>query len=197
MAKMESLTTTDILAAVSKILESGGYQQIEPARFDAWSKANVRLFEDPYNIVAVVVYDTWRDLSSNWISEQASLVELISSYVKRTEPKAWDGYLVLLTTGVASNEAEVTQIRYDTSRVRKLVATGDELRGLSDINRVLLPLLPMGEDEELGEEDSVLDMLPGLLSQRGIPEDAVSVVIEAFHNQQPLVEQLHKYRSRQ
>jgi hypothetical protein len=198
MAKGEGLTTTDLLAAVSDCLCGGGYERIGDARRGEWPTESVRLFEDAYGVVAVVVYDTWRDLLSGWVDAQDALVQLISSHISRSDAKAWDGYLVLLTPGIMASDTRnaATQIRYDTTRVRKLLAAGDDLKSLGDVERALLPLLPLEAGFELDEQESVLEMLPGLLSRRSISEDAVRVLIKAFTEQQPLVERLHAYRTR-
>jgi hypothetical protein len=197
-AEGEGLTMTDLLAAVSEYLCGGGYQRIGDAGRGEWPTESVRLFEDPYGIVAVVVYDTWHDLLSGWIDAQDALVQLISRHISKSDAKAWDGYLVLLTPGVMASDTrnEATQIRYDTGRVRKLLATGDDLKSLADVERALLPLLPLEPELELEEQESVLDMLPNLLSTRGIPDDVVRVVIEAFSEERPLVERLHAYRTK-
>src|SRR4051794_25042329 len=122
---MESgLTSSQLVAAASDLLLSGGYSEV-PAE-SGWS-SNSRLFEDPYGIVALVVYDTWVDLDSTWTDAQGLLVELISEHFRQPEPKSWDGYLILLTPGIAPSDARqsIAKIRYNTSRVRKLIATGD------------------------------------------------------------------------
>ena len=195
MSNTESLTTTNLLAAASGLLLSGGYQQVhERSVDDRWRASNVRLFEDRFGIVAIVVYETWRDLLSRWPDAQAALVDLISQNVSSNDAKAWEGYLVLLTLGVGSH-SEVNTIRYDTSRVRKLVATGDDLRILADVERALLPLLPLGDVPLVAEQDSALEMLPQLLQRRNIPEEAVRLIVLAFREQQPLLEQLHRYRT--
>jgi hypothetical protein len=196
MEKESTLTVTELLANATKILETYGYTRVNLDMTENWQTSNVRLFEDDYGIVAVVVYDTWGDLLSNWIEAQASLVELVSKYTTRDDPKSWEGYLVLLTPSPVAkqNSLELTKIRYDISRVRKLVATGDDIKALDDVRQVLLPLLPLQVEtiNEVGE--SVLNMLPKLLSNRGLPEKAVETVIDAFLQQKPIVESLHKYR---
>jgi hypothetical protein len=183
------------LAAASTLLLDGGYKQVDAKHADnLWRASTVRLFEDAFGIVAVVVYETWRDLLSRWPDAQAALVDLISRHVSSSDAKAWEGYLALLTPGVASH-SEVTTIRYDTTRVRKLVATGDELKLLADVERALLPLLPLGDERPVAEQDSALEMLPQLLKRRNVPEDAVRVIVKAFREQQPLLELLHVYRT--
>ena len=189
-------TVTELLANATKILENHGYRRVNIDITENWQTSNVRLFEDDYGIVAVVVYDTWGDLSSNWVDAQASLVELVSKYTTRYDPKSWEGYLVLLTPSPVARQdsLELTEIRYDISRVRKLVATGDDIKTLDDVRQVLLPLLPLKVEtiNEVGE--SVLNMLPELLSKRGLPKKAVETVIDAFLERKPFVENLHKYR---
>ena len=113
------------------------YKEAEVESNGNWPTKNVRLFEDAYSIVALLVFDTWTELSGTWIEAQTALIELMSKHVLSWEAKAWDGYLVLLTLAlVAPNETlEPTQIRYDTHRVRKILATGDELKRLPDVER--------------------------------------------------------------
>ena len=67
-------------------------------------------------------------MSAGWLQAQAALVDLISAFFHRSDAKAWEGYLVLLTPSVLPHDAalEVTEIRRNTTHVRKLVATGDE-----------------------------------------------------------------------
>ena len=196
MEKEFTLTVTELLANATKTLETHGYKRVNLDITENWQTSNVRLFEDDYGIVAIVVYDTWGDLSSNWVDAQASLVELVSKYTTSYDPKSWEGYLVLLTPSPVAKQGrlKLTEIRYDISRVRKLVATGDDIKTLDDVRQVLLPLLPLQVEtiNEVGE--SVLNMLPKLLSNRGLPTKAVETVINAFLEQKPIVESLNKYR---
>jgi len=197
MERQFALTVTELLANATKILETHGYKRANLDITENWQTSNVRLFEDDYSIVAVVVHDTWGDLSSKWADAQASLVELVSKYTTSYDPKSWEGYLVLLTPSPVTSQGrlELTRIRYDVSRVRKLAATGDDIKTLDDVRLVLLPLLPLRVEtiKEVGE--SVLDILPKLLSTRGLPTEAVEVAISAFLQQKPIVENLHKYLS--
>ena len=148
-------------------------------------------------MVALLVYESWGELASSWTDAQAALVELMSAHMTSADPKSWEGYLVLLTPGVAPGEVypSVADIRYDVSRVRKLIATGNDLSRISDVERTLLPLLPMQPPASAHGDVSVLSLLPGLLAQRGIDEGTVRVVIDAFSAQEPLVESLHNYRA--
>ena len=190
------LTPTDLLAAASELLEQGGYTRVSGGVVDSWATAGTRLFEDVYNVVALVVYETWQELDAGWPAAQAELVELISAHMTRSDPKAWDVYLVLLTPGPAiDGDRGPSDIRYDTSRVRKLVAAGDELQVVGDVERALLPLLPLDAVTATAGERSTLTMLPEILAKHGVEPQTVSVVVEAFRTQRSLVESLHDYRT--
>lgn len=191
------LTATDIIAAASACLESGDYTPLRGPRLEQLQLPSARVYEDPYSVVALLVYETWRELASKWTDAQAALVELMSAHMTSDDPKSWEGYLVLLTPGVAPGEVypSVADIRYDVSRVRKLIATGNELTQISDVERTLLPLLPMQPSASAHGDSSVLSLLPALLAGRDIDERAVTAVIDAFIAQEPLVESLHHYRA--
>lgn len=196
MDNLGPMTSTDLLASATNILESGAYRRVQDARIQQWPAQNVRLFEDNYHLVALVVYDTWAKLLSTWSDAQAALVELMSNHMANSDPKAWDGYLVLLTTGVMSEEdrKKADEIRYNTTRVRKLVATGEELTTTGDVKRVLQSLLPLESGLQLDIEESILDVLPGLLTQIGLEEIYVKTIVKAFRDREPIIERLHSAR---
>lgn len=191
-----TFTATNLLAIASDLLTSGKYHQIDEDREGRWKISNARLFEDNYGVVAVVVYETWHDLMLGWVDAQASLVEIISEYMTSTDAKAWEGYLVLLTPSPVSlgGQSDADQIRYNTNRVRKLLAAGDDMNSIEDVNRVLLPLLPPDPDLKMDIQQTGLEMLPAILSKNDdIPEEPVRVAIEAFNEQKSMVESLHDY----
>jgi hypothetical protein len=187
-------TTTDLIAAASQVLLEGGYRQIN-GQFPDWGTPTSRLFEDEYSVVGIAIFETCKELLQTWPDVQAVLVDVISRHVGSQESKSWDGYLVLLTPGLAPSESVALEaVRYDTTRLRKLVATGDDLRLPTDVERVLRPLLPLrAERTSLGQE-SALDLLPRLLASQQIPEEVTRVLVEAFRQQSPLLEQLHQQR---
>ena len=191
----EAMTTSQLLAAASELLHDGGYTLV-PAT-DDWVDPNSRLFEDPYGIVAVFTYETWGDLSATWQDAQGRLVDLISTHLRRPEAKAWEGYVVLLTPSPTPLDARanLAEIRYDTNRVRKLVATGDELKTLDDVLEALLPLLPLDVEEQIEASAALLDRLPALLADHGIEPQAAQSVIRAFMANESPLERLHELRS--
>ena len=195
MAVEVLFTTTTLLAAAWSVLENAGYRQVAPDRAGLWPAPGARVYEDPYSIDALVAYETWGDLAANWLEAQGALVELISTHFQRADAKAWEGYLVLLTPSVPPRESQLgaLEIRSDTTHARKFVITGDDLRSLDDVERALLPLLPLRTGDVEAEERSAIDLLPELLGRRSIPDDTVRAVIAAFLDQQPLVERLHSF----
>jgi hypothetical protein len=195
MTAAARLTATSLLAAAERALLDGGYRRVAESVLTAWPRDSVRVYEDPYCVAAVAVYETWAELSVGWVQLQEALVELISQFWSKSDAKAWDGYLVLLTPATPVNRLDAEAIRYNTSRVRKLLASGDDVRLLGDVTRVLAPLLPL-EPVPASHEESALALLPRLLGQRGIEENAVRALIEAFEQQTPLVERLHARRTR-
>ena len=185
-------TPTDLIAAASQALEAGGYQQIR-GRFSEWDTSTSRLFEDEYNVVGIVVFDTCGELLRTWPDLQGSLVDVISRHVGQGESKSWDGYLVLLTPGPApSEDTEIEAVRYNTTRLRKLVATGDDLRSPTDVERVIRPLLPLGQERAKLSQESALDLLPKLLADQGIPKETTQLLVDAFREQLPLLDRLHQ-----
>lgn len=193
MSESSTLTRTNLIAAASSCLLAHGYTPIPPERLGAADGEEGRFYEDSYGIVLVAVFDTWGELAGHWPESQAALVQLISAYLSRSEAKAWDGYLVLLSPAVSTGGREaVDAIRYDTSRLRKLVADGEELRSVANVEDALLPLLPLEPAAEDRQERSVLDLLPELLERRAVEPHVAKMLIEAFSEGEPLLESLHR-----
>jgi hypothetical protein len=191
---LSSHTPLELTAAASELLERHNYRRIVDADLGADGYGG-RYYEDEYGVVAVVVYETWPDLLKSWPEDQSRLVRLMSEHMHKTDFKAWDGYLVLLSPGQPPPEqrSAVEGIRYDVTRVRKLIAVGEELRSLADVERILLPLLPIEGLKANCDELSALDMLPDLLSPRGIDSAATVAIVAAFREQQSLLERLEKF----
>jgi hypothetical protein len=87
------------------------------------------------------------------------------------------------------------ELRYDTNRVRKLVASGDDLMTLEGVREALLPLLPLTSDIGSTLSSGLLDRLPELLEDHGISTEATRTVVQAFAANESLIERLHAFRS--
>ena len=186
------LTATTLAAEAAQVLADAGYQLATPQQ-KQWPAPGARIYEDPYRIVALVVYETWADLSSGWLAAQEALVGLISSHFKRGEPKTWEGYLLLFTPSVVPTVAcaEAVAIERNIAHVRKILGTGDDLREPSHVRDALLPLTPLDAIESISPPRAALDILPELLAARGISEAAAQSVVQAFLNEEPIVDRLH------
>ena len=185
-------TVTTLVAEASDILDRAGFMAIDPSKTGTWMATEARIYEDAYSIVCIAVYETWAALSSQWHDDQASLVGLISKHFTRSEAKAWDGYLVLLTPSVVPTTArqEAVSIRRNTSHVRKLLGAGDELGTADAVRRTLLPLLPL-QIQETQRSSNVLHTLPPLLASHGVDEEASRTAIAAFLEHRPIIEAIH------
>jgi hypothetical protein len=192
VSEPSALTSTNLSAAANNCLLEHGYSLIAQDLLGGTEEEG-RFYEDGYGIVLIAVFDTWGELAEHWPESQAALVQLISAHLSKSEAKAWDGYLVLLTPAASTGGREaVDSIRYDTSRLRKLVADGEELRSLANVEDALLPLLPLAPVLGDRPEGSVLDLLPELLARRGVEPRVAKTLIEAFSKGEPLLESLHQ-----
>jgi hypothetical protein len=188
----EPLTVTQLLAAATEEMVAGGYRE-----FRTGAEAPLdptRVFEDAYGIVSLHVYETWGHLVDRWPLAQGHLVDLISAHLRKPEPKSWEGYLVLLTPGRAEADSRVNTIRYDTHRVRKLLATGEDLGTLNGLRSALLPLLPLSVEPDRAAEEGLLDRLPALLASRQIDQEVTAAVVSAFQQNESIVDALHTLR---
>lgn len=189
----EPLTLSQILAASSECLTAHGFLEASTTSLKGVDGSRHRIFEDAYSIVAIVALESWTDIREGWIEAQSALVELMSDFVPKDTPKSWDGYLVLMTPGLVSlaEKPIVSRIRYDTGRVRKLIATGDQLKEVADVHGSLLPLLPLAIEMTADATESVLSRLPDLLANEKLPRESIQAVVDAYVAQEPIVEALH------
>lgn len=186
-----ALSNVQLIAATEDVLTSNGYQQADvPAGWPSQS----RLYEDDYGIVALFVYDTWLRLKSEWNVAQGQLVDLISKRLNRPDPKAWEGYLLLFTTASVppDERREVTDLRYNTNRLRKLVATADDFETIEDVHTSLLPLLPLQVGAPSSSGSGLLSRLPALLAADGLDSEVTEAAVNAFLRNESMMESLHR-----
>lgn len=193
---MTPLTSSQILGAVTERLAAGGYQQVADTEDGAGTQ--VRVFEDARSVVAVAIYDSWLTLDQRWPMAQGLLVELMSAHLARSEPKAWEGYLILLTTDEPIDDAlAVDRVRRDTSRVRKIVATGADLLTLGAVNDSLLAVLPLELGAVTDGSERILDRLPELLAPFGVDRELARRVVGAFEDNRSPMEEIWTWRRAQ
>jgi hypothetical protein len=191
LSDASGLSPTVIVAAAREILANNGFVIASQSGLTALEPGRSLLAEDDYSVIALVAYDTWFELQAGWADAQAELVTLLAKRLARSAPKAWDGYLVLFCGAPTSDSDGVSAIERDTTRVRKIVATGEALRTTGDIARVLDPLLPLARPGTGAEIPDVLATLPELLKTE-VPIAATEAVVNAFRAMEPPLERLHE-----
>jgi hypothetical protein len=193
---MAQLTPTEVLGAASELLVGNGFA-IAP-EITLVSGEILRVFEDSLSIVGLVQFDTWPALERHWVDAQVALVELLSDRLERNDPKAWEGYLLLFTLDRAPGALVIDAIRRDTTRLRKIVTTGAELEHLFQVERALLPVLPLLPESSGNGQQRVLDRLPALLATDGGPDPELTErVVKAFDENGLLMESIWAWRQEQ
>lgn len=192
---MDAPTGTQILGAATELLLENGFNSTR--ELETPSGHVIRTFEDPLSVVGVVFFETWRALDSGWIEAQGAVVEFMSSRLTRSDPKSWEGYLLLFTSGEAPDALAVDRVRRDTTRLRKLVTTGSELHSIVGVADALLPVLPLEFEDGADHAGRILDRLSQLLAPSGIDPELTRRVVVAFdENRSPMEEIWHWRKSR-
>jgi hypothetical protein len=186
------LSENQMLATAGELLKTGGYKEVRGDRLGPLQSDKARVYEDTYAIVCVAVFSTWLDLKSRWTDVQADFVELLSKYLLRADAKTWDAYLVLLTPAMALNQLYETQeIRQDTTRVRKLVGTGEDIRSLNDVQTLVSSLLPIRSAQAISDKtETVWSLVYQALEKKGIRRDTIESLVGAYKEQRNVMEAL-------
>lgn len=188
-----------LLSELARLFAESDIRQIDRSRYESWP-SHAMAFEDEYSVIAVWAFDSVDALVSGWGAAQDHVVRLLGTNVVNTDPKSWDGYLVLAAVdGVPEVlAAELSNIRTDTRRVRKLVVTADDLPSrVSDplevtphIRRALAPILDLDVNSGLGRSDP-LDSLPTRLSTSLAAAEHLLAVVAAYEAGGSLLDELH------
>jgi hypothetical protein len=188
----EILSETQLLAAAGELLKQGGYREVSSERLESLKSDKARVYEDQYAIVCLVVFPSWTELRSRWTNVQADFVELLSKYLLRADAKTWDAYLVLLTPATALEQwQEAQEIRQDTTRVRKLVGTGEDLRSLGDVATLVSSLLPIGTAEAVTDKtETIWSLVYESLEKKGVHRDTIQSLVKSYEEQRNIMEAL-------
>jgi len=192
---MEAPTGTQIVGAATELLVENGFRST--GELETPSGHVIRTFEDRLSVVGVVFFETWSALGGGWIEAQGALVEFMSERLTRSDPKSWEGYLLLFTSDEAPDALAVDRVRRDTTRLRKLVTTGSELQSIAGVGDALLPVLPLELDREATEAGRILDRLPQLLAPSGIDPELTRRVVVAFDENRSPMEEIWNWRRSQ
>lgn len=188
------LTRDQVLGEVVDVLSRNGFSFVGDEQLAGFDSTYQRVFEDAYSVVAVVYFESWGDLKDTWIEVQTSFVEMISENFTRSDRKSWEAYLVLMSTDLVPlrDSTHARDIRYNTNRVRKLLATGDQLRELSEVEACLLPLLPIHTHEGSIRSPNVLQQLPDLISGPDLSRQQIQAIVDAYEQQASMLEAVYR-----
>ena len=208
-----SLKPSQVIGEARRLLEEGGFTEADPIEtvlarerrgaggegeealsVEVETSGEILVFEDERSIVGLTLYPSWADLAAGWERAQAEMVARISQHVQRADPKSWDGYLVLLTLDKVVPAEAVAQVRHDTRRLRKLVATGRELTAMSAIEETLLPVLPFRVVYLGTERATLIDRLPEMLEAEGIDSSLAAAALASFRQNRSPMEGIWSWR---
>jgi len=192
MPNSAPLSTAAISEFAAELLERGGYKVFRQHSALASVSGTSLIAEDPYCVLALVIFDTWVDLSISWATAQAGLVSLMSTQLGQLDPKNWDGYLLLFcpVSLTAEQLSEKAQIESNLARVRKMIFTDEQLVHLADVEDSLRSVLPLNTVNEAGFNADILKALPMLITGRHLTPDIVAGVVEAFRDGRPLPDEI-------
>ena len=210
------LKSSQIIGEAKRLLEQSGFKEADPivvgsARehlsvgdedeeallADVGPSGEVLVFEDERRIVGLILYESWSELAGSWEVAQAEMVARISQHLRRSDPKSWDGYLVLMTRDECASVEDIARVRHDTRRLRKLVATGRELTSISAIADTLLPVLPFRMDQFDAEPATLADRLPEMLATKGVDLPLANAALASFRENRSPMEGVWSWRKAQ
>lgn len=192
---MDAPTATQVLGTATELLEEHGFAFAQEVETDDGQV--LRVFEDQLSVVALTYFDTWRALEERWVGAQGALVEFMSTGLTQSDPKSWEGYLLLFTSDEPTDTLALDRVRRDTTRLRKLVTTGSELRSVAAVADALLPVLPLTLGDRADEGGRILDRLPQLLESSGTSPELTRLVVTAFEENRSPMEEIWKWRQAQ
>lgn len=193
-----------LLGGVDAILKSAGATRV-PTRKLSGLTGNVdglvAVYEDAQSFVGLASYASVASLRDGWLQAQEDLALFSSNSISSLGAKAWDGYLVLLSTqAIPEREvAAVTAIRGNTRRLRKLVVAPDDVASATPerlarfLRRELAPLLPLDLPKNGTYQDPV-KALPQRLNVAGMAATDIKTVLDAYDAGSPMVVALHQQR---
>ena len=168
------------------ILESAGYVTIPGQTEDIFS------FEDATLLGFVWVTSSVTSILSEWQRKQDGFLRDRDRELRRSKEKSWNVYSVFLTEDDAKDEqhSELAKIEEDFRGTRKIARSG--VRSMSQINRALLPLLPIQNRLSLGDIDvasrlrtrlaAISKNVADALLQQTTTDNAVDLILDADEN---------------
>jgi hypothetical protein len=188
--------TVALSREIGSFLESTGSRPVRQARTGDGPLQGI--FEDALTVVGYAAYQTVGELLSSWMDAQDQMARAISRSEFDLGAKAWDGYLILATPERAASDqsVELTAIRSNTRRLRKLLILGEDVQLVGDrslatgVARSLAALAPL----ELPLGTGIADPLASLASRVQVPglsADDIDALVGAYRESRPLIQVIH------
>lgn len=194
------VTNELLLTEITRLLAESEIVRVDCARHQTWPAGSMA-FEDEYSVIAVWTFESVEELVAGWGAAQDHVVDFLGANVIATDPKSWDGYLILVSMDGVPEElvAELSAIRSDTRRVRKLVLTADDLpirvfdslELTPQVRRTLAPILDLDLDTTPGRSDP-LATLPKRVAGAFGDSAHLDVVIAAYEAGKSPLDALHE-----
>lgn len=129
----------DLADTVLAVLRDAGYR----TRIQAVGQVRAVVFEDGAVLGFVAVMSSVAQLTASWTDVEEEFLRGHAAHLRRAQEKAWNVYSVFLTApdGDAGERRKVNRIEENLERTRKIAVCGLLTRG--DVERALLPLLPL------------------------------------------------------
>lgn len=162
------------------------------------------MFEDALTVVGYAIYDTVDELLRSWMDAQDQMARVISHSDFDFGAKAWDGYLILATTqrSTPDQSVDVTSVRTNTKRLRKILVLGEDLDlrlGSQSVDLALARCLAALAPLQLGAGSGASDPLTGLgerLDVPGLDSSDIDAVVSAYRENRPVIQVLHEINGR-
>lgn len=190
--------SSDLLVLVDGLLASAGMRRVIPPNLTSlWA-----VYEDVYAVVGVAEFESIDQLVTGWLDAQEELAGLMSASVTNIGAKAWDGYLILicLQNPIGEELAQLSEIRSNTRRTRKLLLVQDstlaamskDLHGSRrQVRRALAPLMPLDIPDSSKFVDPV-EELPTRLQVPGFEVEDLRILVSSYEGREPLVAKMHE-----
>ena len=148
----------DIYRQSEVILQRAGYR----TRFTTTSAGDVLDFEDDVAIGFLHVFPGPKDLLTQWQAVQKADLVRHALQLRAAPNKAWNVYCVFLTNHMGSGDMaeQIDRIEEDFVSTRKIARAG--VVSLVDLERALLPLLPLQTLADLSVTDFDARLRPRL-----------------------------------
>jgi hypothetical protein len=119
---------------------------LKEAKFDvATSETNQQhlIFESTTLIGFVIAFSSVSDLLNRWKAIADDIFERYAPAFRKAGQKAWNGYLILITSDQASDEGfhALQKIEEDLTQIRKIARSN--IQSADDLKAALLSILPI------------------------------------------------------